>query len=139
MTLAWEDYDRKKWDEIAKGMMNHGVQHKWSEEAVRRKFNEMYPPEDRSYDRSYGQEYALSKHAESMHYDVKMEPRTPWPNHDERDSEIHSLTDEEQTLVGELRSRTGSDASSLNYQQHQHQQIMYAQQHQQNQEVWVEN
>ncbi|KAF7934322.1 uncharacterized protein EAE98_000969 [Botrytis deweyae] len=137
LTLAWEDYEREKWEAVAKGMMKHGVQEKWSKEAVQRKFNEMFPPDDRSYNNT---EYALSKHAEQLNYDIKMEPRTPWPNHDERDSAIHSLTDEEQTLVGELRSRTASDASSLHYQQQQHQQIMYAQQHQQqHQEIWAGN
>ncbi|CAD6445433.1 1d31a824-5929-44b4-9706-879e0a161818 [Sclerotinia trifoliorum] len=137
LTLAWEDYDRAKWEEIAKGMMRHGVQEKWSKEAVQRKFNEMFPPDERSCAPS---DYALCRHAEDMHYEVKMEPRTPWPNHDEGGSEIHSLTDEEQTLVDELRSRTASDASSLHFQQHQHQEIMYAQQHQQNhQEVWAGN
>lgn len=136
MTLAWEDYERDKWEAVAKGMMNHGVIEKWSKEAVQRKFNEMFPPDDRSYNT----EYALSKHTEQLNYNIKMEPRTPWPSHDERDSAIHSLTDEEQTLVGELRSRTASDASSLHYQQQQHQQIMYAQQHQQqHQEIWAGN
>ncbi|KAJ8066694.1 hypothetical protein OCU04_005736 [Sclerotinia nivalis] len=43
LTLAWEDYDRAKWEEIAKGMMRHGVQEKWSKEAVQRKFGEMFP------------------------------------------------------------------------------------------------
>ncbi|ATZ49878.1 hypothetical protein BCIN_05g02770 [Botrytis cinerea B05.10] len=136
LTLAWEDYERDKWEAVAKGMMKHGVQEKWSKEAVQRKFNEMFPPDDRSYNT----EYAFSKHTEQLNYDIKMEPRTPWPNHDERDSAIHSLTDEEQTLVGELRSRTASDASSLHYQQQHHQQIMYAQQHQQqHQEIWAGN
>ncbi|KAF7902508.1 hypothetical protein EAF00_002411 [Botryotinia globosa] len=134
LTLAWEDYERDKWEAVAKGMMKHGVIEKWSKEAVQRKFNEMFPPDDRSYNT----EYALSKHTEQLNYDIKMEPRTPWPSHDERDSAIHCLTDEEQTLVGELRSRTASDASSLHYQQQQHQQIMYAQQHQQqHQEIWA--
>ncbi|ESZ98790.1 hypothetical protein SBOR_0839 [Sclerotinia borealis F-4128] len=139
LTLALEDYDKAKWEEIAKGMVRHGVKEKWSKEAVQRKFNEMFDPDDRSY----GPEYALSRQPEQMHFDVKMEPRTPWPNHDDRDNAIRSFTDDEQTLVGDSRSRTASDASSLHFQQHQHQQMMYAQQqhqqqHQQNhQEVWA--
>ncbi|KAI9648515.1 hypothetical protein NHQ30_003150 [Ciborinia camelliae] len=140
LTLAWEDYDKAKWEKIAEGMVRHGIpeNEKWSKEAVQRKFNEMYPPDDRSY----VPDYALSRHPEDIHFELKMEPRTPWPNHDERDSGIHSLTeDEEQTLVGDLRSRTGSNASSLHFQHEQHHQMIYApQQHQQNHpEVWEGN
>ncbi|KAB8304873.1 hypothetical protein EYC80_004205 [Monilinia laxa] len=140
LTLACEDYDKAKWEEIAKGMLNHGVQEKWSKEAVQRKFNELFHSDDRSYE----SEYAASRHAEQIHFDVKMEPRTPWPSHGDRDGALRNLTDDEVTLVGELRSRTASDASSVHFQQqHQHQQIIYAQQHHQHhqnhQEAWVGN
>ncbi|KAG4028562.1 hypothetical protein MFRU_020g00060 [Monilinia fructicola] len=141
LTLAFEDYEKAKWEEIAKGMLNHGVQEKWSKEAVQRKYNELFPPDDRSHE----SDYAPSRHTERMDFDLKMEPRTPWPSHDERDGALRSLTDDEVTLVGELRSRTASDASSVHFhqQQHQHQQMMYAQQHHQHQqnhqEVWVGN
>ncbi|RAL67861.1 hypothetical protein DID88_008587 [Monilinia fructigena] len=134
LTLAWEDYDKAKWEEIAKGMLNHGVQEKWSKEAVQRKFNELFHSDDRSYE----SEYASSRHTEHIHFNVKMEPRTPWPSHDERDGALRNLTDDDVTLVGDLRSRTASDASSVHFQQQQqqqqHQQMMYAQQHQQHQQ-----
>ncbi|KAA8575581.1 hypothetical protein EYC84_004718 [Monilinia fructicola] len=132
LTLAFEDYEKAKWEEIAKGMLNHGVQEKWSKEAVQRKYNELFPPDDRSHE----SDYAPSRHTERMDFDLKMEPRTPWPSHDERDGALRSLTDDEVTLVGELRSRTASDASSVHFhqQQHQHQQMMYAQQHHQHQQ-----
>lgn len=120
MILSWEEYDRSKWDEIANGMLRHGVHpdNKWSKEAVQRKFNELIPPDER-----HEQHYALSRHAEQIYPGMKMEPRTPWPNYDE----------DAATLVGDLRNRTASDASSLHFQRHQHQQIMYVQQHPQQQ------
>ncbi|QSZ29387.1 hypothetical protein DSL72_003901 [Monilinia vaccinii-corymbosi] len=127
LTLAWEDYNNAKWEEIAKGMLNHGVQEKWSKDAVRRKCNELFPPDDRSY----GPEYSSPRHPEHVQFDVKMEPRAPWPSHNDRDSAFRSLTgDDSVTVVVDFRSRTASDASSVDFQQqHQHQQMMYAQQH----------
>jgi hypothetical protein len=148
LTLAWEDWDKGKWDAIAEGMMKHGCREKWTKEAVQRKFRELFP-DDYHYHPShysYQQDYdPRDMHQQRMSIDIKMEPRTVWVDESGRDSLVRSLTDDE-TLVDEMRSRTSSDVSSvMHFQQHNLQPIMYAeqqnhreeQQNHQSQPVWT--
>ncbi|PQE29913.1 ER lumen retaining receptor protein [Rutstroemia sp. NJR-2017a WRK4] len=148
LTLAWEDWDKGKWDAISEGMMKHGCREKWTKEAVQRKFRELFP-DDYHYHPShysYQQDYdPREMDHQRMSIDIKMEPRTVWADESGRDSLVRSLTDDE-TLVDEMRSRTSSDVSSvMHFQQHNLQPVMYAeqqnqreeQQNHQSQSVWT--
>lgn len=128
--------------------MKHGCGEKWTKEAVQRKYRELFPEEypyhstHYSYQQDYDTRYI---HSHQMSVDIKMEPRTVWVDENGRDSLVRSLTDDE-TLVDEMRSRTESDVSSvIHFQQQNHQPMMYAEQHHQEQQknhqgqpVWTE-
>ena len=75
MTLAWEEYEKDKWDHIAIKMQAYGCPEKWSKEAVQRKWLDLHP----EYDPYYCEyEVAGSRSQEQGAYDVKDEPRSGW-------------------------------------------------------------
>jgi hypothetical protein len=41
--MAMEDYDKQRWETIARDMLKHGSTEKWTKEAVQRKWSEMHP------------------------------------------------------------------------------------------------
>jgi hypothetical protein len=41
--MAMEDYDKQRWETIARDMLKHGSTEKWTKEAVQRKWCEMHP------------------------------------------------------------------------------------------------
>ncbi|TVY42941.1 hypothetical protein LOCC1_G005928 [Lachnellula occidentalis] len=101
LIMAWEEYERSKWDAIAQGMLKHGCTEKWTREAVQKKWNETHHDEI-----SY-----LSR------YERKMRHQRTWS--EGRDSVVHSSyendtrrMDVSTVTMDQVRSRTGSDSSS---------------------------
>jgi hypothetical protein len=41
--MAMEDYNKQRWETIARDMLKHGSTEKWTKEAVQRKWSEMHP------------------------------------------------------------------------------------------------
>jgi len=75
LTLAWEEYEKEKWDHIAVKMQTYGCPEKWSKEAVQRKWLDLHP----EYDPYYCEyELAGSRAHEQGPYGVKAEPRSGW-------------------------------------------------------------
>jgi hypothetical protein len=132
LTLACEKYEKGKWENIAKDMLNHGCDNKWTKEAVQRKWHEMHPEEG---DCTPEYEVDPSDH-HRMSSDIGL-GQGSWS--EGRGSISHSLHDgEASTLLSTIspvtmdgvRSRAASDASTHLHIRQQQQQQHHQQQHQ---------
>jgi hypothetical protein len=132
LTLACENYEKGKWENIAKDMLNHGCDNKWTKEAVQRKWHEMHPEEG-----DCTPEYEVDPRGHPrMSSDMGLGQGSLSEG---RGSISHSLHDgETSTLLSaispvtmdEVRSRAARDASTHLYIRQQQQQHHHQQQHQ---------
>jgi hypothetical protein len=139
LKLAHDDHENGKWSAISKGMLKHGTQERWSQEAVQKKWNEIYAEQP-----SFGYpEYEIvprNRHRVSSDLSVGdvSTGNSCWS--DEAESSTHSLHDcDSATLMSalstatmdEVRTRALSNANAhihLQQQQQQQQQMMFNQQ-----------
>ena len=106
LILAWEDYEKSRWDAIAQGMLSHGCNDMWTKEAVQRKWNEMHHV-------SYISEYELMSRSRGQKRVYQQ------ASSDERGSVGHSFHESDTSqgsvstvTMDQVRSGTVSDSSS---------------------------
>ncbi|TVY75832.1 hypothetical protein LSUE1_G008562 [Lachnellula suecica] len=109
LTMAWEDYEKSRWDAISKGMLSHGCTDEWTKEAVQKKWNEMHP---NAYQYP-STEYELLSRSRGL------KRQRAWS--EERESVGHSLHEVDTGMMlpavstvtmDQVRSRAMSDSSS---------------------------
>jgi hypothetical protein len=131
LTLAFQDQDKLKWDQIAQAMLKHGCVEKWSKEMIQKKWNEMHPEHD-----DYPQEYEkISKNRLQIGDDFGLDDWSDGMNsvsHSLHGSDSGPMSAISTTTMDEVRSRQASDASS-HHLQLQQQQMMFERQHQHHQ------
>lgn len=140
LKLAHEDHEKGKWASISKGMLKHGTQERWSQEAVQKKWNEMYPDQS-SFSCPEYEIVPRNCHRASSDLSVGdlSAGNSCWS--DEGDSSTHSLHEcDSATLLSalspatmdEVRTRALSNANAQiqlqQQQQQQQQQLIFEQQ-----------
>jgi hypothetical protein len=140
LKLAHEDHEKGKWASISKGMLKHGTQERWSQEAVQKKWNEMYPDQS-SFSCPEYEIVPRNCHRASSDLSVGdlSAGNSCWS--DEGDSSTHSLHEcDSATLLSalspatmdEVRTRALSNANAQIHlqqqQQQQQQQLIFEQQ-----------
>ncbi|KAF4633216.1 hypothetical protein G7Y89_g4898 [Cudoniella acicularis] len=109
LDIAWEDYERSRWEQISKDMLKHGCAERWTKEAVQRKWNEMHPNSYPSHNPVSHSDYLLeySYNNTRSHSPNSISTSTPTgPGLSVTASAVSTVT------MDEVRSRADSDASA---------------------------
>jgi hypothetical protein len=125
LNLAWQKYDKTKWETIAENMKEFGCHEKWPKELVQKKWHELHPE-----DPSYLPEYELRLGMDQRSWSDGGESKSHSMHEGDASNRLSAVA----TTPQESRSRTGSDVSShLQFQQQQ--QLMF--EDQQGHAVWT--
>ncbi|TVY28293.1 hypothetical protein LHYA1_G003702 [Lachnellula hyalina] len=100
LIMAWEQYERSKWDAIAQGMLKHGCTEKWTREAVQKKWNEMHHDEI-----SYLSGYERKRRHQRVYSEETNSVAHSSYENDTRPMAVSTVT------MDQVRSRTASDTS----------------------------
>ncbi|EPE24589.1 hypothetical protein GLAREA_08441 [Glarea lozoyensis ATCC 20868] len=77
LTMAMEDYDKQRWETIARDMLKHGSTEKWTKEAVQRKWYEMHPNGSPLVEYASPGEYELGNRVQYQRPGMPYSPQTP--------------------------------------------------------------
>ncbi|TVY90915.1 hypothetical protein LAWI1_G008029 [Lachnellula willkommii] len=124
LIIAWEEYERSKWDTIAQGMLKHGCTEKWTREAVQKKWNEMHHDEISyfsGYERKRRRQRACSPERDSVVH-------SSYEN-DTRPMAVSTVT------MDQVRRRIANDScSQMQFHRQQQAQMMFEEDRQQQQQ-----
>lgn len=132
LTLAFQDQNKLKWDQVAQAMLKYGCVEKWSKEMVQKKWYEMHP-EHNEFTEDYER---AAKNRLQIGDDFGMDDWSDGINsvsHSLHESDSGQMSAISTATMDEVRSRQASDAST-HHLQLQQQHMMFDNQHQQHQQ-----
>jgi len=125
LSLALQDQDKGKWEQVAQSMMKYGCIEKWSKETIERKWRQLHPDHD-----DFPSEYdANAKHQGHVNDDYGQEDWSDGVSHSLHDSESGPMSAVSTATMDEVRDRQAHEADAhhlhllqrqMMFDQHQH-------------------